>query len=362
MAVYKHKKTGRWVAQVRDPLTGRKVQVGTYGTKGEARAAERAMGRGVHSTMTVNEWRNHWLQTDTWKESTRRHNTERTKRFAEAHGTKQLTDIRRPLVREWIARQPSSLGALSAMFGAAEYADDEFGNKLLQSNPFSKLVKRSMKRRDLQDEWLTEADIRHIEDKARETLGQVVGDIIAAMVRFAAEVGLRPGEMFALEMRHLDTQRGRLVIEGAVDSHSNTVGTPKNGKTREVVLSNRAIEAALSAPRCGDGDWVFQTPTGRRFAGESFRHYWRQVRAAAGRPDMDFYELRHYCATRLLEAGVSDRDVSVQLGHANEQLVRDVYGHPSKRRALDRVQETLNDQGSNDHEDESGPAKDRRAA
>lgn len=361
MAVYKHKKTGRWVAQVRDPSTGRKKQIGTYDTKGKARAAEQSAGATLHSAMTVAEWRDHWLATDKWKESTRRHNSERTKRFADTHGDKRLAAIKRPLARDWVAEQPSSLNALSAMFGAAEYEDDEFGNRLLPSNPFSKLVKRTTKKRDLQDEWLTDADVDDLEDKARFALADPTGELIASMIRVAAETGVRPGELFALTEDSVDRARHRLTITAAVDSHSNTVGTPKNGQSREVVLSARAIAAIDAAPRFADNEWLFQSPSGRRFVGESFRHYWRQVRAAAGRPDMDFYELRHYCATRLLEAGVSDRDVAVQLGHANEQLVRDVYGHPSKRRALDRVQESLNnDQGDNDHE--SRKAADRRTA
>jgi hypothetical protein len=32
---------------------------------------------------------------------------------------------------------------------------------------------------------------------------------------------------------------------------------------------------------------------------------------------MDFYELRHFCATHLLELGVSHADVAVQLGHTD---------------------------------------------
>ena len=60
---------------------------------------------------------------------------------------------------------------------------------------------------------------------------------------------------------------------------------------------------------------------------------------------MDFYELRHYCATRLLEAGVSDADVAVQLGHTDGgELVRRVYGHPAARIALDRVTAALDDE------------------
>jgi integrase len=32
---------------------------------------------------------------------------------------------------------------------------------------------------------------------------------------------------------------------------------------------------------------------------------------------MHFYELRHFCATHLLELGVSHADVAVQLGHTD---------------------------------------------
>jgi integrase len=45
---------------------------------------------------------------------------------------------------------------------------------------------------------------------------------------------------------------------------------------------------------------------------------------------MNFYELRHFCATHLLELGVSHADVAVQLGHTDGgALVMCTYGHPS---------------------------------
>ena len=45
---------------------------------------------------------------------------------------------------------------------------------------------------------------------------------------------------------------------------------------------------------------------------------------------MAFYELRHFCATHLLELGVSHADVAVQLGHTDGgALVMSTYGHPS---------------------------------
>ena len=62
------------------------------------------------------------------------------------------------------------------------------------------------------------------------------------------------------------------------------------------------------------------------------------VRAAFGRPGMDYYELRHFCATHLLELGVSHADVAVQLGHTDGgALVMSTYGHPSKNAARERL-------------------------
>ena len=53
---------------------------------------------------------------------------------------------------------------------------------------------------------------------------------------------------------------------------------------------------------------------------------------------MNFYELRHFCATHLLELGVSHADVAVQLGHtAGEALVMSTYGHPSEDAAHERL-------------------------
>jgi site-specific recombinase XerD len=53
---------------------------------------------------------------------------------------------------------------------------------------------------------------------------------------------------------------------------------------------------------------------------------------------MDFYELRHFCATLLLEMGARHADVAVQLGHTDGgALVMEVYGHPSEDGARSRL-------------------------
>jgi integrase len=84
--------------------------------------------------------------------------------------------------------------------------------------------------------------------------------------------------------------------------------------------------------------WLVVTKRGRRFSKSSLHYYWNPVRAAFGRPGMDFYELRHFCATHLLELGVSHADVAIQLGHTDGgALVMSTYGHPSEDLARERL-------------------------
>jgi hypothetical protein len=48
--------------------------------------------------------------------------------------------------------------------------------------------------------------------------------------------------------------------------------------------------------------------------------------------------LRHFCATHLLELGVSHADVAIQLGHTDGGgLIMSTYGHPSEDAARERV-------------------------
>jgi integrase len=113
---------------------------------------------------------------------------------------------------------------------------------------------------------------------------------------------------------------------------------PKNGKTRTVILTPPARDALLDLTPRLDVPWLFTTPRGLRLSKSTLHYYWRQVRIQFGRPGMDFYELRHFCATHLLELGVAHADVAVQLGHTDGgALVMSTYGHPSEDGARQRL-------------------------
>jgi integrase len=109
-----------------------------------------------------------------------------------------------------------------------------------------------------------------------------------------------------------EVRRGIIGLDG-----TGQIKRPKNGKERVVILPPPARVALAHVPVWMDAPWLFATPRGRRFSKGTHLHYWRPVRAAFGRPTMNFYELRHFCATHLLDLGVSHADVAVQLGHTD---------------------------------------------
>lgn len=181
---------------------------------------------------------------------------------------------------------------------------------------------------------LTEGEVRQLADLALESCGPY-GSQFRAMILFAAYVGLRPAELFALE--RTDVRGDEVVIRQAVGGDGE-IKKPKNGRERIVILPPPAAAALRDLVVWPDLPWLFLTSRGQRFSKNSHYYYWRPVRALFGRPGMDFYELRHFCATHLLELGVSHADVAVQLGHTDGgRLVMETYGHPTELGARERL-------------------------
>lgn len=346
MAVFKNPR-GRWVAQAYDPTSKRPQHIGTFDTKRDANEAfrdhvrERKLVAG-DTGVTIAQWRERWLNTPTWKASTRAHNEDRSRAFVAEHGELRLDAFTPGAAKRWAAKHPSTATPLSAMFGAAMREVTESDERLIAANPFSGMVAQHIRRRDIPDDWLTLVDVEAIEDAARSLYPDAFGEDCASMVRFAAETGVRPGELYGVAHADLAVTAGELTIRRAADSKTGTMSSPKNGKQRVIVLSAAAAEAAVRARRYDGTTRVFSTPRGKQWWTGSWAYYWRSIAIAAGRPGMHFYELRHFCATRLLEAGVPDWQVAIQLGHEDGgELVRKTYGHPSRRLAREAVRKAL---------------------
>lgn len=326
------KRGSAYGVSVYDPALKRKRWVGTFASKGEAREAEREASRrrSVGGRMTCAEFSLLWLKEyPRAAGATRRSYAYALKMFSEEFERVRLSEFDRITARSWALRAPqSNVRVVRAMFNDA--IDDGVHPG---PNPFANLrLEQSRGRKDLVA--LTAEEVDELGDTALRVYGEF-GPIFRAMILFSAYVGLRPGELFALERS--DVGNDEVTIRRNLDG-TGTIKAPKNGRQRVVVLPPPAREALRGVPARLDVPWLFVTPRSHRFAKSSLYYYWNPVRAAFGRPGMDYYELRHFCATHLLELGVSHADVAVQLGHTDGgALVMSTYGHPSEDAARTRM-------------------------
>jgi integrase len=335
-----HKRGKRWVAGVYDPVRKQKLHLGTFRTKGEARDAEtdwrrKRKGRGT-TTETCDSFAKRW-PTDypRPRASSNHYNADRVKRFADDFKGIRLGDVDRPTARAWAAKNPWNLGGVRAMF------TDAVNDGLCDLNPFANLrLPQSKGRKDIV--VLTEPELHALGDTALRVrrLGDF-GREFRAMILFAGYVGVRPGELFALQRSDVN---GQFVhIERALSSHTQTIDLPKNGQARTVTIPPAAQDALEDVTPNPNG-LLFATPRGKMWTQSGHHRYWDLVRTVAGRPEFEFYALRHTAATILLERGATPWDVAVQLGHTDGgQLVMELYGHPSEEAARARLLKAFDD-------------------
>jgi integrase len=110
------------------------------------------------------------------------------------------------------------------------------------------------------------------------------------------------------------------------------IGTPKNGRSREVPLSDQAL-AALKSHRHLRGELVFCGETGRLLnRGECKWPLWRACQKA-GLRRVGWHALRHTFASHLAMRGVPLKAVQELLGHSTmDMTMRYAHLSPDVRR------------------------------
>ena len=182
---------------VYDPALKRKRWVGTFRTKAEAREAEREASRRRHvgGRVTCGEFSALWLAEYPREAGA----TRRTYGYG-AEGVRRRSSVAFdwPIwialtARGWALRRPqSNVRVVRAMF------NDAINDGLHPGpNPFANLrLEQSRGRKDLIA--LTDGRADELGQRALGVHGEF-GPVFRAMVIFSAYVGLRPGELFALE-------------------------------------------------------------------------------------------------------------------------------------------------------------------
>ncbi len=150
--------------------------------------------------------------------------------------------------------------------------------------------------------------------------------------------GIRRGECFGLQWGDIDFDNHTIRIERNVTYTAFdgiTVGLPKTDTgIREIPLSNKVIdmlnkykEDELSKFALSDNAFLFHSsesvfyPHEPTYLTKHLKRFMKQI----GLPDMSPHDLRHTCATMLIQSGADIKSVQDILGHADASTTLNFY-------------------------------------
>lgn len=255
-------------------------------------------------------------------------------RFSEHFGPTPIGEVERLSARSWALGVPRNI---SKIIGTMY--EDARNVGLVEVNPFSNLrLPKTEKTEEVAPPTLEEF---HAILNACMVHGGY-GAEFRALVTFTAWTGLRASEVQALQWGDVEPRTLRITRARKDDG---TYSAPKGGSSGTIAFPPPA-RVLDQVPRRPDR-FVFHTMRGETLKKGSLYYLWNKVRDAsgtslerirAGIPPVRFHDLRHFCATQMLEAGADHFAVSVQLRHSDGgALVMARYGHPSKDAARDRL-------------------------
>lgn len=268
---------------------------------------------------------------------------ERIERVTSARITKHL-DALKPSTKIRARKEKLAPGTLNHvrkyLVAMYEWASDR--GLFVGVNPVRKVKQRKVKRKSLLT--LTPEEIARLlpacqqlpptkhQPGARRAVRRERTFMFAAMVACGL-LGLRYGEIVGLDIVDVDTQRWLLHVKES-----------KNGRERYVPIHPAYRALLQQALDFSTSTVLFPGRKGKR-RGKRTKNV-RELRAAlalAGidKPKFRFHDLRHTCATLMIQGGATLVHVKDVLGHATIAITVDTYGHlvtEDLRVAVDRMQ------------------------
>ncbi|MCG7639151.1 MULTISPECIES: site-specific integrase [unclassified Alteromonas] len=185
---------------------------------------------------------------------------------------------------------------LSLLKRMVDHAMKEWNIYLPKGNPFYRVSLPTKGK--ARDRRLASGEFERLMEEAK-----TYGGSLPIVIELAIETAMRRGELINLKWDN-------------VDLHKRTAFLPetKNGTTRTVPLSGRAVELVGKITR--QGDYLFP------LEGDSVGQAFRRVTKRAGISDLRFHDLRHEATSRFFERGLQIMEVSAITGHKDLAMLK----------------------------------------
>lgn len=210
---------------------------------------------------------------------------------------------------------------------------DAVDKKKIQSNPVAS-IKRPKKQKFNPSFYAS--------NQMKDLFGKISSEPLAPLIVVTAIYGLRRSELLGLKWDSIDFETKCVVIKHVVCRCSEIVekDDTKTDDSRRVypmtpeiekIFNNAKKKEAQNAELFGDryikNDYVFKWDDGHPYSPDYITKTFKKILKKYNMPDIRLHDLRHSCASILLESGHNLKDVQQWLGHSDIQTTGNVYGH-----------------------------------
>lgn len=185
---------------------------------------------------------------------------------------------------------------------------------------------------------------------------------IYPLIKITALYGLRRSEVLGLKWDSIDFEAETVTIKHTVVCVNERVekDKTKNASSRRTFpLIPEARSLFLNAKNAQEqnrrlfgkayqeSDYVFTWPDGRPYSPDYVTERFSNLLKKHGLPHIRFHELRHSCASLLINSGFGLKDVQEWMGHSDIKMTANVYGHldaSRKQSMADKLSGSLSDE------------------
>ena len=168
------------------------------------------------------------------------------------------------------------------------------------------------------------------------------GDELLPLVKITALYGLRRSELLGLQWDSIDFERKTMTIRHTVSKVTEVVAKDKtkNASSRRTFPLTEEAEAifrrakeleqqnrAAFGREYQENAYVFKWADGHPYSPDYISHRFNRLLKKHGLPHIRFHELRHSCASLLIDMGFTLKDVQEWLGHSDIKMTANIYAH-----------------------------------
>lgn len=211
--------------------------------------------------------------------------------------------------------------------------DEAVKSNLLPSNPSQYLILPKQERHEAH--FYNAQQLLTLFDAIRD-------EPIYPLVKITALYGLRRSELLGLKWDSIDFEANTMTIRHTVSKVTKVVEKdktknasshrtfPLTGEAKDIFTAAKASQEQnrrLFGREYHASEYVFTWPDGRPYSPDYITDKFSALLRKHNLPHIRFHELRHSCASLLINNGFGLKDVQEWLGHSDIKMTANIYGH-----------------------------------